>query len=72
MGNKDQRSSTNSDKKRDQLLENIIVPPSFNVNSCTMENNYDDVPPPLMVEEIHNIDLTGIDPTPTKIYNELN
>jgi hypothetical protein len=33
-----------------------------------MENNYGDVPPPLTVEEIRNMDLTGVDPTPTKIY----
>jgi hypothetical protein len=37
-----------------------------------MENNYGDIPPPLTVKEIHNMDLTGIDPTPTKIYDELN
>jgi hypothetical protein len=55
-----------------QDSENLIVPPSFHINSCTMENNYDNVPPPLMVEEIRNMDLTDIDPTPTKIYDELN
>jgi hypothetical protein len=37
-----------------------------------MESNYNDVPPPLTVKEIRNIDLTGVDPTPTKIYDELN
>jgi hypothetical protein len=37
-----------------------------------MENNYDSVPPPLTVEEIRNMDLTDINPTLTKIYNELN
>jgi hypothetical protein len=40
-----------------------------------MENYCDtniNIPPPLMVEEICNMDLSDIDPTPTKIYDELN
>jgi hypothetical protein len=36
-----------------------------------MENNTN-IPPPLTVEEIHNLNLSDIDPTPTKIYDELN
>jgi hypothetical protein len=36
-----------------------------------MENN-ENIPPPLTIEEIRNLDLSNIDPTPTKIYNELN
>jgi hypothetical protein len=72
-GNKDQRSSSNSDKRQGQdSKKKIIVPSFFHINSCAMENNYSDVPPPLTVEEIRNMDLSNIDPTPTKIYNELN
>jgi hypothetical protein len=36
-----------------------------------MDNNYNNMPPPLSIEEIHNMDLSEIDPTPTKIYDEL-
>jgi hypothetical protein len=72
MGNKGWCSSSNSDKRLGQDLENIIIPPFFHINFCTMENNYDNVPPPLMVEGIHNLDLFDIDPMPTKIYDELN
>jgi hypothetical protein len=36
-----------------------------------MENN-ENIPPPLTIEEIRNLDLSNIDPTPTKIYDELN
>jgi hypothetical protein len=65
--------SSSNDKREDQDPENIIiVPPFFHINSCTMENNYNNVLPSLMVEEIHNMDLSGVDPTPTKIYDELN
>jgi hypothetical protein len=34
--------------------------------------NHKNVPPPLTVEEIRNLDLSNIDPTPTKVYDELN
>jgi hypothetical protein len=37
-----------------------------------MENNYNNVPSFLMIEEICNLDLSDIDPMPTKIYDELN
>jgi hypothetical protein len=36
-----------------------------------MENN-ENILPPLTIEEICNLDLSDIDPTPTKIYDELN
>jgi hypothetical protein len=36
-----------------------------------MENN-ENIPPPLTIKEIHNLDLSDINLTPTKIYNELN
>jgi hypothetical protein len=36
-----------------------------------MENN-ENIPPPLTVEKICNLDLSDIDPTSTKIYDELN
>jgi hypothetical protein len=71
MGNKDQRSSSNSDKRWEQDPGNLIIPPHLHINSCTMDNNYDNVPPPLTVEEIRNLNLSDIDPMPTKIYNEL-
>jgi hypothetical protein len=52
-------------------MENIIAPSTFLINSCTMENNKN-VPAPFTVEELHNLDLSGIDPTPPKkIYDEL-
>jgi hypothetical protein len=72
MGNCEWSLSSNSDKKKEQDPENIIiVPPFFHINSCTMENN-ENIPPPLTIEEICNLDLSDIDPTPTKIYDELN
>jgi hypothetical protein len=72
MGNKDQRSSSDNDKRRKQDSEKfIITPPSFHINSCTMDNNYNNIPPPLSIEEIRNMDLSEIDPTPMKIYDEL-
>jgi hypothetical protein len=71
-GSKDQRSSSNNDKKEGQDSGNITIPPFFHINSCTMENNYDNVAPPLTIEEIRNLDLSNIDPTPTKIYDKLN
>jgi hypothetical protein len=64
--------SSNRDKREKQDSENIIiVPPFFHINSCTVENN-ENIPPPLTVEEIRNLDLSDIDPVPTKIYDELN
>jgi hypothetical protein len=35
-----------------------------------MENNEDRLPPPLSIEELHNIDLSGVDPE-KKIYDKL-
>jgi hypothetical protein len=72
MENKDQRSSSNNDKRKNRNPKHINVsPPLFHINSCIMDNNYDNMPPPLSIEEIHNMDLSEIDPTPMKIYNEL-
>jgi hypothetical protein len=63
---------SNSDKEKERDPENIIiVPPFFHINSYTMENN-DNILPPLTIEEIRNLDLFDINPTPTKIYDELN
>jgi hypothetical protein len=36
-----------------------------------MENN-ENILPLLTIEEIRNLDLSNVDPTPTKIYDELN
>jgi hypothetical protein len=67
-----EEGSPSRDKKRGQDPENIIIiPPFFHINACTMENN-ENIPPPLTIEEIRNIDLSNIDPTPTKIHDELN
>jgi hypothetical protein len=62
--------SSNSDKRTKGNTKDIIVPPSFHINSCTMENNKN-TPPPFTVEEIRNLDLSDVDPTPTKIYDKL-
>jgi hypothetical protein len=32
----------------------------------------ENIPPPLTIEEIHNLDLSDVDLTLTKIYDELN
>jgi hypothetical protein len=72
MEKQDRRSFSNSDKRQEQDPENLIIPPPcFHINSCTMDNNYDNVLPPLTVEEIRNLDLSDIDPTPAKIHDEL-
>jgi hypothetical protein len=61
---------SNSDKRKGQDMENII-PPSFHINSCTMDNNKN-IPAPFTVEELRNMDLSDVDPTPSnKIYDEL-
>jgi hypothetical protein len=70
MGDYERSLSSNSDKRMRGNPENIIVPPFFHINSCTMENN-ENIPPPFTVEEICNLDLSDINPT-KKIYNELN
>jgi hypothetical protein len=72
MGNCKWSSSSNSDKGEGEDPENIIIIPLFfHINSCTMSNN-EDIPPPLTVEEICNMDLSDINSSPTKIYNKLN
>jgi hypothetical protein len=63
--------SSNSDKRKGRDSKSIIVPPLFHINSCTMENN-ENILPPLTIEEIRNLDLSDINLTPTKIYDKLN
>jgi hypothetical protein len=70
MENYERSLSSNNDKRTRGNPENIIIPPFFHINSCTMENNKN-IPPPFTVEEIRNLDLSDIDPTLTKIYDEL-
>jgi hypothetical protein len=68
--NKDQRSSSNSNKRRDQNPENIITtPPPFHINSCTMSYNEEifhpknNDPPPLSREAKNQLDTSHIDPS---------
>jgi hypothetical protein len=68
-GNCERSLSSNKDKKKGRDTENIILP-SFHINSCTMENNEDRLPPPLSIEELRNMDLSGVDPE-KKVYDEL-
>jgi hypothetical protein len=68
-GNCGPRLSSNSDKKRIRDETNII-PPTFRINSCTMNNNDNQLPPPLSVEELRNMDFSSVDPE-KKIYDEL-
>jgi hypothetical protein len=71
MGNCKRSLSSNSDKRKRQDPKKIIVPPLFHINSCTMANN-ENTPPPLTVEEIRNLNLSDVNPTPpNKIYDEL-
>jgi hypothetical protein len=71
MGSCEWSSSSNSDKKSKGNSKGITVPPFSHINSCTMENN-ESIPPPLTIEEIRNLDLSDVDPTPPKkIYDEL-
>jgi hypothetical protein len=63
--------SSNSDKRKRQTTRSTIIPSYFHINSCTMDNN-ENIPPPLTIEEIRNLDLSNIDPMPPKkIYDEL-
>jgi hypothetical protein len=71
MGNCEWSLSTNSDKEKRRTPKNTIIPPLFRINTCTMANN-ENIPPPLTIEEIRNLDLSDVDPTPpNKIYDEL-
>jgi hypothetical protein len=70
-GNCERSLPTNSDKRKRRTSKNVIVPPLFHINSCTMANNKN-APPPLTVEEICNLDLSDVNPMPpNKIYDEL-
>jgi hypothetical protein len=71
MGSCKRSLSSNSDKRTKENPEGIIIPPFFHINSCTMENN-EGILPPLTIKEIHNLDLSDVDPMPPKkIYDEL-
>jgi hypothetical protein len=70
MENYEWSLSSNNDKRMRGNPENIIIPPFFHINSCTMENN-ENILPPFTVKEICNLDLSDIDLTLTKIYDEL-
>jgi hypothetical protein len=63
--------SSNSYKKGKRNMENIITsPPHFQINSCTMNNHGNQLPPLLSVEELRNMDFSSVDPE-KKIYDEL-
>jgi hypothetical protein len=70
-GNCGPKSSSNSDKRRGRSETNITTSPStFRINSCTMDNNYNQLPPPLSIEELRNMDFSSVDPE-KKVYDEL-
>jgi hypothetical protein len=70
-GNCGPKLSSNSDKRRKRSETNIITPPpTFRINSCTMNNNGNQLPPPLSVEELRNMDFSSVDPE-KKIYDKL-
>jgi hypothetical protein len=69
-GNYEWRSFSNKDKRKRQDMENIIIPPIFHINSCTMDNNENRLPPPLSIEELCNMDLSRVDQE-KKVYDEL-
>jgi hypothetical protein len=69
MGNCGRSLFSNNNKRERQDAENTI-PPSFHINSCTMENNDNRLPPSLSIEELRNMDLSGVD-LEKKIYDEL-
>jgi hypothetical protein len=65
------QGSPSKDKKEKRNPKNNIIPSSsFHINSCTMDNNEDRLPPPLSVEELRNMDFSSVDPE-KKIYDEL-
>jgi hypothetical protein len=67
----DKQGSPSKDKKEKQNPKNNIIPSSsFHINSCTMDNTEDRLPPPLSVEELCNMDFSSVDPK-KKIYDEL-
>jgi hypothetical protein len=68
--NCEQESSLKDKRKERNPKNNIITPPFFHINSCTMDNNKNQLPPPLSIEELHNMDLSGVDPE-KKIYDKL-
>jgi hypothetical protein len=66
----DKQGTSSKDKKEKGNPRNDIVPfPVFHINSCTM-NNDGQLPPPLSIEELHNMDFSSVDPG-KKIYDEL-
>jgi hypothetical protein len=62
---------SNNDKRKGwDAGKPIIPPPIFRIDSCTMNNNDDQLPPPLSVDELRNMDFSSVDPE-KKIYHEL-
>jgi hypothetical protein len=67
----DKQGSPSKDKREKRNLRNNITPlPIFRINSCTINNNDNQLPPPLSVEELRNMDFSSVDPE-KKIYDEL-
>jgi hypothetical protein len=70
-GNYGPKLSSNNDKRKEWDKEKAIIPPpTFRINSCTMDHNNNQLPPPLSVEELRNMDFSSVDPE-KKIYDEL-
>jgi hypothetical protein len=70
-GNGGPKLFSNSDKKKEQDAGKAITPPpTYRINSCTMDNNDNQLPPPLSVKELRNMDFFSVDPE-KKIYDEL-
>jgi hypothetical protein len=57
-GNYGPKSSSNNDKRGRRKAKNITTPPPpFRINYCTMDHNNNQLPPPLSVEELRNMDF---------------
>jgi hypothetical protein len=70
-GNCGPKLFSNSDKRKGWDAGNTITPPFiFRINSCAMDNNDNQLPPPLSAEELRNMDFSSVDPG-KKIYDEL-
>jgi hypothetical protein len=70
MGSCKWSSLSNIDKRKGRNMENII-PPSFHINSYTMSDN-ENILPPFTIEELRNMVLSDVNPMPpNKIYDEL-
>jgi hypothetical protein len=69
-GSSEQESSLKHKREKRNSKNDIITPPFFHINSCTMNNNENQLPPPLSVEELCNMDFSSID-LEKKVYDEL-